>query len=163
MSPSNSSHDSPALLARLKMENATWQALLDVLQEEEKALIAGDADRLALLNTAKLTQLQTVSDHARGRLADLQAAGHTPDHPGMDAWLAQRGQPEPRARWQQLREMEQTAQAMNQRIGALIELRLISTRQALNVLVHSATSQGGLYDQAGLAVAAHKGKPLTAA
>lgn len=163
MSPSDSSHDSPPLLARLKLENAAWRALLDVLQEEEQALIAGDADRLALLNTAKLTQLQTVSDHARSRLADLQAAGHTPDHPGMDAWLAQHGQPEQRAHWQQLHEMEQAAQAMNQRIGSLIDLRLSSTRQALNVLVHSATSQGGLYDHAGLAVAAHKGKPLTAA
>jgi|GEM_PF-1206526 len=163
MSPSKPSHGNTALLTGLKMENTAWQALLDVLQEEEKALIEGDADRLALLNTAKLTQLQTVSDHARGRLADLQAAGHTPDHPGMDAWLAQRGQPEARACWQQLHQMEQDAQAANQRIGALIELRLASTRQALNVLVHSATSQGGLYDQAGLAVAAHKGKPLTAA
>jgi len=163
MLPSDSSHDSPALLARLKLENAAWKALLEVLQEEEQALIAGDADRLALLSTAKLTQLQTVSDHARSRLADLQAAGHTPDHPGMDAWLTQLGQPEARAHWQQLCEMEQMAQAMNQRIGALIELRLTSTRQALNVLIHSATSQGGLYDQAGQAVAAHKGKPLTAA
>lgn len=163
MSPSDSSHDSPALLARLKVENAAWQALLQVMQEEERALVDGDADRLALLNTAKLTQMQTVSDHARSRHADLLAAGHTPDHLGMDAWLAQHGQPEQRARWQRLREMEQAAQAMNQRIGALIELRLTSTRQALNVLVHSATSQGGLYDQAGLAVAAHKGKPLTAA
>lgn len=163
MSPSDSSHDSPALLARMKVENAAWQALLQVMQEEERALVDGDADRLALLNTAKLTQMQTVSDHARSRHADLLAAGHTPDHLGMDAWLAQHGQPEQRARWQRLREMEQAAQAMNQRIGALIELRLTSTRQALNVLVHSATSQGGLYDQAGLAVAAHKGKPLTAA
>lgn len=163
MSPSDSSHDGPALLARLKVENAAWQALLQVMQEEERALVDGDADRLALLNTAKLTQMQTVSDHARSRHADLLAAGHTPDHLGMDAWLAQHGQPEQRARWQRLREMEQAAQAMNQRIGALIELRLTSTRQALNVLVHSATSQGGLYDQAGLAVAAHKGKPLTAA
>jgi len=40
---------------------------------------------------------------------------------------------------------------------------LTATRQALNVLIHSATRQGGLYDQEGLAVAAHKGKPLTAA
>ncbi|MDP1645175.1 MAG: flagellar protein FlgN, partial [Thiobacillus sp.] len=163
MSPSESSHDSPALPARLKVENAAWQALLQVLQEEEQALIAGDADRLALLNTAKLTQLQTVSDHARSRHADLLAAGHTPDHAGMAAWLAQHGQAEQRARWQQLCEMEQAAQAMNQRIGSLIELRLNSTRQALNVLIHSATSQGGLYDHAGLAVAVHKGKPLTAA
>ena len=163
MSPDKPSHGNTALLARLKAENAAWQALLDVLREEEKALIAGDADRLALLNTAKLTQLQTVSDHARSRLADLQATGHTPDHAGMDAWLAQLGQPEARTRWQQLRDMEQDAQAMNKRIGALIELRLASTRQALNVLVQSATSQGGLYDQAGQSVAAHKGKPLTAA
>ncbi|MCD6706716.1 MAG: flagellar protein FlgN [Thiobacillus sp.] len=163
MPPAKPSHGNTALLAGLKMENAAWQALLDVLREEEKALIAGDADRLALLNTAKLTQLQTVSDHARSRLADLQAAGHPPDHSGMTAWLARLGQPEARACWQQLNQMEQDAQAANQRIGVLIELRLATARQALNVLVHSATSQGGLYDQAGLAVAAHKGKPLTAA
>ena len=152
-----------SLIASLAVENAAWQALLRVLQDEEQALIEGAADRLAGLNTAKLNQLQTVSDHARSRLADLQAAGHTPDHAGMEAWLAQLGQPEARARWQQLREMEQDAQAMNQRIGALIELRLTSTRQALNVLVQSATSQGGLYDHAGQSVATHKGKPLTAA
>jgi flagellar biosynthesis protein FlgN len=163
MSPNESSHDNSALLAGLKREHAAWQALLQVMQEEEQALIEGDADRLALLNTAKLTQLQSVSEHAQGRHADLLAAGHTSDHPGMDAWLAQHGQSEHRARWQQLCNMEREAQAMNQRIGALIDLRLTSTRQALNVLIHSATSHGGLYDQAGLAVAAHKGKPLTAA
>ena len=48
------------------------------------------------------------------------------------------------------------------RIGKLIDMRLASTRQAINVLVHAATSQGGLYDQAGQAVAARTGKPLTA-
>jgi flagellar biosynthesis protein FlgN len=52
---------------------------------------------------------------------------------------------------------------MNQRIGALIDLRLSSTRQALNVLIHAATSQGGLYDESGFSVASRKGKPLTAA
>lgn len=160
MSPNKPSQ---SLIDRLTAENAAWQTLLQLLQDEEQALIEGAADRLAGLNTAKLNQLQTVSDHARSRLADLQAAGHTPDHAGMDAWLTQLGQPEARAYWQQLRDREQDAQAMNQRIGALIELRLASTRQALNVLVQSATSQGGLYDQAGQSVAAHKGKPLTAA
>jgi flagella synthesis protein FlgN len=163
MQPGNASHDPASLLARLTQESAAWQALLQSLQDEEQALIAGDADRLALLNTAKLTQLQNVSDHARNRHADLLAAGHTPDPAGMRMWLAQHKHPDLLARWQQLGVMEQEAQALNQRIGALIELRLASTRQALNVLVHSATSQGGLYDNEGLAVAAHKGKPLTAA
>lgn len=163
MPPNNASSDGSVLLARLKAENLAWQALLDVLQDEEQALIAGDADRVSLLNTAKLAQLQCVSDHARGRHGELLAAGHTPNHAGMDTWLAQIGLPDLNTRWQQLCTMERDAQAMNQRIGSLIELRLAATRQALNVLVHSATHQGGLYDHAGLAVSAHKGKPLTAA
>lgn len=158
MSPSE-----PPLIAGLAAENAAWQALLDTLGEEERALVDGEADRLAQLNAAKLDQLQTLGNLARARHDHLLAAGCTPDHAGMDSWLAQHGRPEPRARWRQLCDMEQEARAMNQRIGSLIDLRLASTRQALNVLIHAATSQNGLYDQAGLAVAAHKGKPLTAA
>jgi len=67
------------------------------------------------------------------------------------------------AHWAQLQVLETQAQATNQRIGVLIDLRLNSSRQALNVLVHAATSQGGLYGQAGMSVASRKGKPLTAA
>jgi flagella synthesis protein FlgN len=161
--PPAEAHDTPALLARLKQEGAAWEALLQTLQDEEQALIAGEADRLTLLNSVKLTQLQNVNDHAQSRQADLLAAGHTPDPAGMGAWLAQHRQPELLARWGQLKQMQQQAQALNQRIGALIDMRLTATRQALNVLIHSATRQGGLYDQEGLAVATHKGKPLTAA
>lgn len=153
----------PPLLAGLKLESAAWQALLQVMQDEEQALIAGDTERLALLGTAKLTQLQSVSDHVQNRHAVLQAAGQAVDHAGMEAWLAQHGQAEHRACWQQLCDMEQTARATNQRIGALIEMRQASTRQALNVLIHSATRQGGLYDHDGLAVASRKGNPLTSA
>ena len=163
MSPNESSYGSAALTARLTVESAAWQALLNVLGEEERALVDGEADRLAQLNTSKLAQLQTLGNLARARHDALLAAGHSADHTGMDTWLTQHGQPEQRTRWQQLCEMEQQAQAMNQRIGKLIDMRLNSTRQALNVLIHAATNQGGLYDQAGQAVAARKGKPLTAA
>jgi flagella synthesis protein FlgN len=163
MSPDKPASPDPAPIAGLAAESAAWQGLLLILQDEERALIAGEADCLAQLNTAKLTQLQAVSGHARKRHAELLAAGHAADRAGMDAWLAQHGQPEQRARWQRLCALEQEVQAANQRIGSLIELRLNSTRQALNVLIHSATSQGGLYDHAGLAVAARKGTPLTAA
>ena len=162
MSPSDASR-TPALIAKLTVESAAWQALLNVLGEEERALVDGEADRLAQLNVTKLTQLQTVSEMVRTRHDELLAAGHTPDHAGMNAWLAQHGQSEHRARWRQLCDMEQQVQAMNQRIGTLIDMRLASTRQALNVLIHAATGQNGLYDQAGQSVAANSGKPLTAA
>lgn len=163
MSPNESTQGSPVLIAKLTVEGAAWQALLNVLGEEERTLVNGEADRLAQLNASKLAQLQTLGNLARARHNELLAAGHTADHAGMYAWLKQHGQPEQRARWQQLCEMEQQAQAMNQRIGKLIDMRLASTRQALNVLIHAAKSQGALYDQAGQSVAAHNGKPLAAA
>lgn len=162
MSPSDSSAG-PALTAKLAMEGAAWQTLLNVMGEEERALVDGEADRLGPLNAAKLAQLQTLGNLVRTRHDDLLAAGHTPDHAGMDAWLIQHGQPEHIARWQLLCDMEQQARAQNERIGALVDMRLAATRQALNVLVHAATSQNGLYDQAGQSVAASKGRPLAAA
>lgn len=158
MSPNESS--SAALSARLPAENAAWEAMLTVLEDEEQALINGEADRLAQLNATKLTHLQALNTLAQARHDDLVAAGHPTDAAGMDAWLVQHGRPEHRASWQQLRDKERQAQAANQRIGKLIELRLNSTRQALNVLIQSATSQGGLYDEAGLSVASRGSKPL---
>ena len=151
------------LVANLQMESAAWQALLKTLGEEERALIDGEADRLAQLNASKLAQLQTLGDLSRTRHAQLSATGHTPDHAGMTAWLTQHSQTEHLTRWRQLCDMEQQAQSMNQRIGTLIDLRLASTRQALNVLIHAATSQGGLYDQAGQSVGPGNGKRIITA
>lgn len=163
MSPTDPSPGKPGLSARLTVESAAWQALLNLLGEEEQALVDGDADRLTSLNASKLAQLHTLDTLAQARCDALRAAGHTPDHDGMEAWLGQLGDPAHRAGWAHLRELEQLAQAINRRIGSLIDLRLSSTRQALNVLIHAATRQGGLYDQAGQAVAARNSNPLTAA
>ena len=163
MSPNETPHDSHNLAAKLAVENAAWENLLTQLETEEQALVNGEADRLAQLNAAKLAQLNTLGNLARTRQKALLDAGFSASHAGMEGWLAQQAQPQLRARWQRLCAMELEAQAANQRIGTLIELRLASTRQALNVLIHAATRQGGLYDQAGQAVAARSGKPLTAA
>lgn len=150
------------LSANLAIENAAWRALLSLLEDEERALIDGDADRLAPLNASKLSQLNAIGELARARHSALQATGCTPNHAGMADWLARSGQSDHHLCWQQLCEMEQQAQALNARIGNLIELRLTSTRQALNVLIQSATQQGGLYDQAGQAVNAGHRKPFAA-
>lgn len=162
MSQNNAPASTTTLVAKLKGECAAWQALLNVLETEEQALIDGEADLLPQLNAAKLTQMQSLSNLAQVRHDDLIAAGYRPDPAGMDAWLNQH-EPLLLAHWAQLQALEKQAQATNQRIGVLIDLRLNSTRQALNVLVHAATSQGGLYDQAGMSVASRNGKPLTAA
>lgn len=163
MPPNESAAGNPGLTDKLVAECAAWQALLNVLEQEEQALIDGEADLLPKLNALKMAQLQTLNNWVRTRHDGLLAAGLAPNLGGMDAWLAQQGKPEGAAQWEKLQAMELQAQAMNLRIGTLIELRLNSTRQALNVLVQAAKSQGGLYDQDGCSVTSNKGKPLTAA
>lgn len=163
MLPNEALLESGALATRLTEESSAWQTLLDALQQEEHALVDGEADRLPTMNAVKMAQLQTLSNLARARHDALQAAGLSPDQNGMAAWLTQQAKPECHALWEGLQRMEQRAQAMNQRIGVLVELRLNATRQALNVLVQAAKSQGGMYDQAGCSVTSNKGKPLAAA
>lgn len=158
MSPSQNN-----LASQLTAENAAWVALLGTLADEERALVDGDADRLATLSATKLERLHTASELARARLAVLRGAGLSPDAGGMEAWLEQHGSPVARADWQSLRVLEDEARACNLRIGKLIEMRLAATRQSLNVLMHAATGKGGLYDPSGQAVAARTSKPLTAA
>ncbi|NDP46978.1 MAG: flagellar protein FlgN [Sulfuriferula multivorans] len=159
----NESTRGPALDAKLTAESTAWQELLSVLEQEEQALIVGEADLLPKLNALKMAHLHSLSTMVRTRHEGLVSAGLTPDHAGMNAWLEQQGKPKNSDQWEKLQTMEQQSQEINLRIGTLIELRLNSTRQALNVLVQAATSQGGLYDQAGCSVATRNGKPLTAA
>ena len=162
MSQNERSRD-PDLDARMTAESTAWQALLNVLEQEEHALIVGEADLLPKLNALKMAHLNALNTMVRTRHEGLISAGFTPDLAGMNAWLAQQGKPKNSAQWDKLQTMEQQSQVINLRIGTLIELRLNSTRQALNVLVQAASSQGGLYDQAGCSVATRNGKPLTAA
>ncbi|MBT9568209.1 MAG: flagellar protein FlgN [Thiobacillus sp.] len=163
MLPNDAGSARPSSLDKLPAERVAWQALLKVLEQEEEALVEGEADLLPKLSAAKMAQLQTLNTLARARHDGLLSAGLSADPAGMDAWLERDGTAEQQVLWESLQKMEQQAQAMNQRIGVLIELRLNSTRQALNVLVQAAKSQGGLYDQGGCSVASRNGKPLTAA
>lgn len=151
------------LAGRLAAENAAWAALIDTLADEERALIHGEAEQLAALSAVKLNHLHAASDFARTRTESLRAAGCSPDVAGMEAWLAVHGNAADRTDWRRLRILEDEARACNARVGKLIEMRLSANRQALNVLMHAAAGQNGLYDPSGQAVAARGGSPLAAA
>lgn len=147
----------------LTAENAAWAALAGTLADEERALVDGDAERLAALAPVKLERLHAASEFARQRLDALRDAGFAPDADGMDAWLAAHGDARARADWNSLRALETEARACNARVGKLIDMRLSANRQALNVLMHAANGKNGLYDPIGQAVATCGGAPLTSA
>jgi flagella synthesis protein FlgN len=160
MSVNEASPGAQAMAAGLIVEHTAWLALLELLREEEHALVDGAADQLAALTSRKLDCLQSLSVRARVRLDALAAAGLSADASGMARWMADNSTPEARQHWQAINTLEEAARQANQRIGRLIEMRLGATRQALNVLIHAATWQAGLYDPSGQSVAMPLGKPL---
>jgi flagella synthesis protein FlgN len=145
----------------LDAEIDAWQALLDLLGDEEQALVSGNADRIAQITPIKLAQVDAVNTHVHARQTALSAAGHPATAAGLAAWIGE--DPAQRARLRRLDELEAAARAANQRVGVLLEMRLGATRQALNVLVHAAAPGSGLYDESGQAVATRPGKSLSAA
>lgn len=145
----------------LDAEIDAWQALLGILDDEEQALIHGDSDRIARITPIKLAQVDAIGNHIQARQTALSAAGHPATAAGMAAWLGP--DPAQRARLHRLGELEAAAQAANQRVGTLLDMRLGAARQAMNVLVHAATRGNGLYDESGQAVAPRSGRPLNAA
>ena len=152
-----------AFVHALAREQNAWLALIDLLLQEETALIQGDSEQLTRLNEPKLDQLQTLAKHIRARNTSLAALGFESNHRGMSAWVRQCAGDRVAALWQRLCESELEAQNLNRRIGTLIDMRLTSTRQALNVLLTCATDRGGLYGRNGMAMGPAGGRPLSAA
>ncbi len=85
MSPSESATVDNAVITQLSVENAAWQALLNVMSKEEQALTDGDADQLPELNTSKLAQLQTLNNLVRAR--NDRSDGRRTDRPITPAWM----------------------------------------------------------------------------
>lgn len=152
-----------AFVSQLALEHKSWLALLDLLAEEENALVRGDGDRLATLKEPKLLRVEEITRFVQARNAFLSASQFEPDHAGMAAWLARNPGIDAGRLWDELRECEVRARRLHERIGILLNMRMSATRQALNVLLAAANGQGGGYNQDGMAVSPSGGRPLTSA
>lgn len=152
-----------AFIQELSREHSTWLSLIGLLEEEESALVRGDGDRLSAVNEPKLQRLQEISRFINARNAFLAANQFTPDHNGMADWVSHNDQGNAGTLWYQMCNYETRARNLNERIGILINMRLASTRQALNVLLAGAADQGSGYNHEGMALSPSGGRPLTSA
>lgn len=152
-----------AFLQQLSREHEAWLALLDLLEEEEKALVRGDGDRLTALTEPKLLRVQEIGRFVEARNGFLSAGRYPADHGGMAEWIAHSGKDEAARLWQTLCDCEMRARRLHERIGILLDMRMSATRQALNVLHAAANGLGGGYDRDGMAVTPRGGRPLTSA
>ncbi len=120
----------------MSAELAAAKDFLSLLQEEESALVAGDTERLPDIVQSKSEKIRNIARLAqeRNQLVPL---------PEMDAWLKNR--PESSKIWQSLMRLSEEIKEHNRVNGAMIDMRLRSTQQALNMLQSLASTTTSLY------------------
>lgn len=153
----------PELLRLVQLidnEAVLLRGFIALLEREEALLLAGDADALLPLTrekTERYHQLQRIHNDRALLLGRLR-------QPNTDAAIREVCQPLPDtlARWEEIHALAREAQNRNALNGKLISERLVNNQAAMSILLEAA-SQPPLYDAAGSARPAGRGRHLGSA
>lgn len=115
---------------------------IQVLRQEQEALVAGQADLIAPLAEQKTGFCQRLDRFARQRLMLISASGIMPGA-SLNAWLSQQGA-DVRSAWDTLLGLAQEAQNLNRQNGQIIANLMQTNSQTLNVLL-AAANRASLY------------------
>ncbi|MDC8759332.1 flagella synthesis protein FlgN [Janthinobacterium fluminis] len=135
-------------LNSLRDERALMNSLLELMQQEQRSLVAADIDMLTQLTERKTALVAQLSAGAARRHAALAAAGFAAGEEGMDAWLASAGDADAAALWRGLLDDTRAAKELNRLNGMLVNKQLAHTQGALNTLRPAAQS-GNFYGPSG--------------
>lgn len=131
-------------------ELATWKQLVATLIQEQVMLRDGNIDTLTELATHKRNLVVALAPHIKTRGKLLLENNYPSTDSGMDTMIRQNGNSQAALIWREIRETERMARDLNQINGRLINLRMGSVEQALNVLSGAAGGQK-LYNPGGQA------------
>lgn len=147
------------LMAIFEAELEAFEEFLGILQIEAETLQSRSVDALPELTQLKSEQVAHLSQLALERSHLLKNQGFSPDAYGMSHWLYYYDFPEKTLTnyWRTIVELARQAHDLNQKNGALIELKLMYNQQALNIL-QSAATQLSVYDKGGQAHSTSLGK-----
>lgn len=131
---------SPPLSALLAEEVKAVEGFLNVLKQEEAALVAADLDKLLVL-VARKGECSTALNALVERRENAQrASGKPPGRAGMDAWVASLGGSSGEAAkwWAKLLALAERARSQNEINGKLITLHFQHNQRALATLMAEA-------------------------
>jgi flagella synthesis protein FlgN len=131
--------------AVLEQERDRVREFLQLLQQEQAALVAGDHDELMAFTeqkAARILDLRRVSD---GRSRLLAAHGLRADKDGMSAWIETFGDEPARRLWDEIKSLAAQVRAANEINGALVAARLKHNQAAIAALQTAARSGSGVY------------------
>lgn len=125
------------LLDVIRKETHTLESFASLLKDEQKLLIAGNADEITPLLQSKSQLANTLGELGQQREKALQEL-HVAVEPSAVQAFVQKQTPEFRTAWQKLIDMAREANQINATNGKLINTRLQHNQQALNVLLTAA-------------------------
>jgi flagella synthesis protein FlgN len=132
-------------LTVLEQERDRVAEFLELLQQEQAALVAGDHDELMAFTeqkAARILGLRRFSD-TRSRL--LASHGLRADKDGMSAWIEAHGDAPIRQLWDQIKSLAAQVRAANEINGALVAARLKHNQAAITALQTAARNNSGVY------------------
>ncbi|QDX81371.1 hypothetical protein B9N43_09020 [Denitratisoma sp. DHT3] len=147
-------------------ELATLGKFIDLLQEEQGKLVAGELEGFEALAASKLAAADRLNGLSTSRDRLLCNAGYPAGREGVEAWLA--GPPNPpsaaesRGAWESLLALAAEARRLNELNGKLIAERLSHNQQALSILT-TATNRASLYGPDGQTRVSGGGRKLGSA
>jgi flagella synthesis protein FlgN len=121
----------------LQQEQAALDQFIELLQQEQAALVAADVDKLQSLSELKQQLSEHLNTLAQQRAAQWERAGFSNDAAGTRAWLATQP-PSIVDTWNKLLSTAQTARDLNQTNGQLIQTHMQHNQEALAVLLGAA-------------------------
>jgi len=135
-------------LTLLRQERSTFERFLDILQDEQAALVKGEIDRLTDIAQTKSGLVVELTRLAESRNHFLSSQGLPANKEGMTTWLNRQAAAtetqDIETIWNDLLRIGASARLANETNGKMIELKLQHNQQALAVLT-SAANQTTLY------------------
>jgi flagella synthesis protein FlgN len=131
--------------AVLEQERERVREFLELLEQEQAALVAGDHDDLMAFTeqkAARILDLRRISD-ARSRL--LASHGLRADKDGMSAWIECHGDEPIRRLWGEIKTLAAQVRAANDINGALVAARLKHNQASIAALQTAARNGCGVY------------------
>lgn len=145
--------------ATLASERQLLDSLTGLLKEEQRLLVAADAEGVAALSPQKMQLVQQLASQAALRHRALAAAGFAAGEAGMDPWLAAQGTDQVRADWNSLLDATREAKELNRVNGMLINKHLANGQQKLTELgVGAQGGEASVYGPGGLTISAGPSK-----
>lgn len=121
----------------LQQEQSVLDGFIELLRNEQQALIKADVEALSALSDAKIKQSEQLNALAQQRAKMLAEAGYGADAAGVNGWLAT--QPKAvSAAWGNLMDSAKTARHLNETNGKLIHTHLQHNQMALTTLLGAA-------------------------